>query len=223
MTTTRRSSRDRNDARPDTNDCTHEHASGDHVAVYRPHQLEWNSLTFLEKLSTTRIGVHAKAVALISAVATILSLCLETTMRRNRPDSLFRPSILVSRLAKHSRWFFERTGYYVGMFTDVFYVVREIFKEDLMNILCALKDLFFSVFYFFRGYSIYFGALASEVYTYYSDTSLVLGTAGTAIVAIAVAFSFRWIIRRTKSAPEHQSNDGLWHWITRHLSRSSAT
>ena len=156
-----------------------------------------------------RCGVSVCFACIVGIGLLTILLCAETIARRMCPESLLRPSISFGRAAEHSEWFFEHVGYYVAMCTDVFYILREILKEDLMNILSASSALLFSVFYFFKGYEIYFRAAVSDAYAQYSTTPLVLGIIGTSIVAASVGFFVWWIDRRK----------GIWERIRKRLAR----
>ena len=136
------------------------------------------------------VAARWKTLFLPNFLLAVSTLMLETTARRNWPASLVQPSVHFRWLGEHARWIFERLGVYLAMFTDVFYWLAELFKEDVKNLVTALAYLLGSVPYLLKGYLIYFGEIASGAYDYYAKTTTPtsLGVLGTAIVIFVVAF-----------------------------------
>ena len=150
------------------------------------------------------IAPRWKPIFLSNLLLAVSTLMLEMTARRNWPASLVRPSVLFRWLGEHARWVFERLGFYLAMFTDVFYWLAELFKEDVKNLVTALAYLLSSVLYLLKGYLIYFGEIASDAYDYYAKTTTPtsLGVLGTVIVATVIAV----VVYKRRA---------IWAWVPR--------
>ena len=88
--------------------------------------------------------------------AFVALLLVETTVRRMAPNSVIRPSLLIRRLADAVRWLLRHAGHYLGLVTDLARWLRDIFKDDLLNLLGAFWHLLTSGVSFFKGYLYYY-------------------------------------------------------------------
>lgn len=116
--------------------------------------------------------------AAIIAGISIFVLILESALRINDP-AYPRPSTIITLCAA----FISEWAYYIGQqiarFTDVWYIIKEIFGNDLKALGTAVYNLCKSPFYLGKGYIVY-----------YLDSIMPADAAILAIVLVIIVISY---------------------------------
>ena len=147
-----------------------------------PDNTNTSLLTDMLKLMTNMKVMMTAFV--FSAIALIF---LESTSRKNFPNSMLRPTNTIDYLTTLLTRFFSWIGFQFARLTDIYYLIKELFPyEDIRRLTSSIWNLFASFFHLFKGY-----------HDYYTDalTPLQYGLVSSSIVIGLLGLSFHYFWR----------------------------
>lgn len=143
--------------------------------------------------------------AAVSALVAVLATIIEGLFRRNSPESFWRPSTLLHKLADELCYWASWLGWHLAWVTDLYYILRD-FCDDALNLLAGLFDVLWSPMYVVKGwYDYYVDYHLSEWLTWGSFSILVMVVLAALVLAALVRWGPReWWLRRRRQRRQQQ-------------------